>query len=327
MVRYVRVMNKNASNPPQDRDPLEVLRADLARGDQALAGVAPVLVHLLAQSGQTMVSDETLAQLRGMIDHLAEQLITSLLGQNDIDPALSVVKADLIRHLSGSTHLLSHCYAVAVEGQLTRRFEGELNLDQVLSPLLQELIASKDEATAELAMLLLSAQARFVQSQARMSLPLAELPADLFRHVISVASNIVTDDAGIDQDVASASLREKFDEADSRLALLARLVTTLGGGKSAALNLEHAGFAMFASALASNSGQPRELAVLACSEKQHTRFAFTMKAAGMQPEDVERAMSIVHSQVDLPETFADLSAQGAAAMLGKSPTNTPGSGR
>lgn len=321
MLRYVRAMSNDAMNNPTDTDPLTALRAELARGDQALAGVAPVLVHLLGQSGQSLVSDQTLAHLRGMMDDLARQLLTQLASQGvdeqTIDP---VLKHDLANRLSGNTQLLSHCFALCAEAQLSQRLEREHHIDQVLSPLMQELIASSDEALAELAMSTMVAQGRFVQSQSRMSLPIQELPADLFRQVIAISQAVLANDTNEQFELASAKLKEQFDEAGSRIALLSHLITSLRGGASVALNLEHGGLALFASALASITGQPRELAVLGCSEQQHARLAFGLRAAALPSEQIERVMAIVHPQIDLSSAFTNLSAQAAQDMLSQLPT-------
>jgi len=321
MPRYTRAMSNDAMNNPSDTDPLTALRAELVRGDQALAGVAPVLVHLLSQSGQSLVSDQTLAHLRGMMDDLAGQLLTQLAPANGegqlFDPS---VKQDLANRLSSNTQLLSHCFALSVEAQIGERLERELHIDRVLSPLMQELIASSDAALAELAMGTMAAQGRFVQTQSRMSLPVKELPADLFRQVIAISQAVLGSESNESFELAGAKLKEQYDEAGSRIALLAHLITSLRGGASAALNLEHGGVALFASALASITQQPRELAVLGCSERQHARLAFSLRAAGMAPEQIEQVMVILHPQIDLSAAFANLSAQAAQDMLSQLPT-------
>jgi len=303
-------------NTPMDTDPLIALRAELARGDQALAGVAPILVHLLSQSGQSLVSDQTLAHLRGMMDDLANQLLTRLTQVNGqgqvIDPSL---KQDLANRLSGNTQLLSHCFALSVEAQICQRLEREHHIDQVMSPLMQELVASNNDILAELAMSTMAAQGRFVQTQSRMSLPVMELPADLFRQVIAVSQAVLADDANEAFELASAKLKEQFDEAGSRIALLSNLITSLRGGVTAALNLEHGGLALFASALSNITRQPRELAVLGCSDRQHARLAFGLRAAGLAAEPIEQVMAILHPQIDLPAAFTNLSSQAAQDML------------
>ena len=319
MLRYVRAMSNDAMNTPLDTDPLNALGAELARGDQALAGVAPVLVHLLAQPGQALVSDQTVAQLRGMTDNLAAQLLENLA----VSPAEKAdVQHALCNRLSGNTQLLSHCYALSVEAQVGQRLQRDLHIDQVLSPLLQELIASDDEELAELAMMAMAAQARFVQAQTRMTLPVEELPAELFRQALKASHETLTEHGVETAKAADSQLKDRFDEGKGRIALFTRVVTALRGAAGAALNLEHGGLALFATALASLTQQPRELAVLGCTERQHARLAFGLRAASLSAEHVERALAIVHPQIDLPASFANLSSQAAKAMLGKSVAGT-----
>ncbi len=323
MMRYVRVMNTNVPPIPRDDDPMDYLRADLARGDRALAGIAPVLVKMLAGPSAVLISDRTLAQLRGMIGALASQLLLALRdvamqekdSQNQYD--------ELVFKLSSNTQLLSHCYALSVEGQLAHHFESTLHIDQTASPLLQNSL-NADGEIAKLAAGAFSAQSRFIQGQARMSLDLRDLPADLFRIAISSATAMLSSDAGIDLDVTSASLRESYDEASSRLALLTRLVTGLPGGASAALDLEQAGLSLFASALSSLTGLPRELAVLACTEGQHTRLGFMLKACAIPQAKIDILMSQIHPKVVLPSSFAELDSGAAAVVINSTPQSGSG---
>ena len=53
-----------------------LLRQELVLGDQALAGVAPVLSHMLSSPGQSLVSDDIVARMRGMLGDLARPLLS-----------------------------------------------------------------------------------------------------------------------------------------------------------------------------------------------------------------------------------------------------------
>jgi hypothetical protein len=81
-----------------------------------------------------------------------------------------------------------------------------------------------------------------------MQLPLGELPAELL-HGVLVALHVAAEDDGEAASRASMSA-QNYDEASTRLGLLARLVAAMGPGSVAALALAHGGVAMFASALA-----------------------------------------------------------------------------
>src|SRR3546814_4629440 len=62
---------------PQGNDVEAVMRQELALGDRALASVAPVLGHLLATPGQSLVSDDLVARMRGMLADIARQLLAA----------------------------------------------------------------------------------------------------------------------------------------------------------------------------------------------------------------------------------------------------------
>ncbi|MFN5779780.1 MAG: hypothetical protein ACK44O_09970, partial [Novosphingobium sp.] len=105
----------------------------------------------------------------------------------DHDPAaVDQVIATLVERAA----LLNHIHAQALEFQLGERLQARIALDPVLSPLLQALIASPDSTTAASAMALLAAQARYVQAQRRMQLPVGELPADLFHAILQTVRGL-----------------------------------------------------------------------------------------------------------------------------------------
>lgn len=311
-------MSEAAKHTVHEPEVESLLRHELTMGDQALAGVAPVLSHMLTTPGQALVSDDIVARMRGMLGDLARQLLLSQsrvsgerlsgLAQRDAADALA-------ERLAGSSTILSHCYALAVEGLLSKRLEEELSLDPVLSPLWQELIASEREETAELAMAAMAAQARFIQAQRRMDLPLDELPADLFHEALVILGRSPLSPGPQIQFSLEAALRGEFDESTGRLGLLGRLVGSMKGAASAALSLDHGGVALFASTLAHLTRQPRELAVLACHERQAARLALSLRAAGLKPAEVARQFMLLHGDFALPEGFDDLSPEQARDLL------------
>lgn len=305
-----------ASDTP---DVESILKDALAKGDRALSGVTPVLTHLLANTGDSLVSDAIVARIRGMLSDISAQLLQAASADDDM------IDEQCLDHfaeeLSEDSAVLSHCYALAIEGYLSERFEQRAKIDQVLTPLLQELIASDQPAVGELAMACLAAQSRFVQSQRRMQLPLGELPAELFFAILRRWENHCKRHDLAIQDASSQSLRQRYDEGASRMGQFARLVSAMRGGVHAALDLKHAGLALFASALSAATRQPRELAVLACHERQTARLALTLRAANLNPDAIEKQILIVESAERMPPGLENISPQRASVLLGHSTTD------
>ena len=286
-----------------------ILRDELARENRALRSVAPVISHMLETPGHSLVNDAIVARVRGMVGDLARQLLGGEPG------AVHELVDQLGDRLSADSHILNHLYAVAMEGHLTERLEQRSSVDPVLSPLLQELIASDRPAVAELAMATLAAQSRFLQSQRRMALPLGELPAELFALIVSIFEEA---QLGLDaHEVTRAGKyhRAQYDEGAGRIGLCARLVSAMGKGSIAALELDHAGLALFATAISARARQPRAFAVLACHERQAARLALSLRAAGLDGEGVERQFLLLEPAELLPEGLSSVSSERARELL------------
>ncbi|WP_298466638.1 hypothetical protein [uncultured Erythrobacter sp.] len=299
-----------------------VLKDELARSDRALSGVTPVLSHLLAGEGHSLVSDAIVARLRGMLFDLARQL--AFASFDSADPFRDEEVDRFADQLSGDSAVLSHCYAIAMEGHLIERLEQRSMVDPVLSPLLQELIASEKPAVGELAMSAMVAQSRFVQNQRRMQLPLAELPAELFGAVIRSWDKHCERLELLQRATASQELKHSYDEGATRVGLLSRLISAMRGGSAAALNLEHAGFALFVTSLGMQTKQPRELAVLACHERQAARLALSLRAAGLDANAIEQQFLLIEPEEGLPVGIGDIAAHDAQAMLSRSNASAAG---
>lgn len=313
-------MNENAAQALTQVPVESVLRDELAHGDALLGTIAPILRHLLANDDHSLFSDEIIARVRGMMDHVARQLLDALAvaGGHDGDGQHPGEQRDvLIEAFVAHPGLLAHVHALALEWQLSERLEARLSLDPVLSPLLQALIASPDNGMAATAMALLASQARFVQCQRRMQLPLAELPGDLLHAVIRTLHLAAGDRADLAA-TAEAAIRAVYAEGRSRLGLIARIITGMGAGATAALSVTHGGVAMFLSAMALASGQERDLAVLATNEGQLARLALALRASGMKPQTVGEQFVSIHPDVSLPEGFDQLGSDRAAALLARS---------
>ncbi|MFC0589229.1 hypothetical protein ACFFF7_07375 [Novosphingobium aquiterrae] len=300
----------------------DLLREDLMAADAQIGTYGPILRHLLASNEHSIFSDEIIARVRGMVSNLAEQVLDELAQAQGHTADRQLDTADIAQvaaALMANPGLIGHCHALAIEWHLTERLQGRLALDPVLSPLLQALIASSDTATATHAMALLASQARFAQTQRRMQLPQTELPGDLLHHTLVVLRGFASGDPEIraHTDIAEAAIRSRFDEGRSRLGLIARLVTAMGGGATAALSITHAGTAMFLTALAMASGQERDLAVLSTCEGQYARLALSLRAAGLKPQAVEEQFLALYPDITLPENFDQLGADRAAALIAR----------
>jgi len=273
------------------------MRDGLARGDGVIAGVGPVLRHLLVNDDRDYFADDILAALRGMIADVARQLA------GEDAPVLARALVDV-------PGLVAQAHALAVEGQLTRRLRETQGLDPVLSPLTQALIASPRGDLAALAMQVLAAQARFVQQQRRMQWPLAELPADLLHGALQARQAVSGEDA-----VSDAALRAEYDEGVTRLSLLARLIAQIGAGSLAALDLSHAGVALFATALAQAGGQGRGPALLSMLSRHAERLVLGLRAGGLSASGVEAVLLVLHPGARPPEGLGRIDAERAARLL------------
>lgn len=298
----------------------DVLRHELAQGDAVQGTVAPVLRHLLSTSDNAVFSDEILARVRGMKTSLAMQLLDALAAaggeverhDHDLDDLFEMAET-----LAANPAMLGHLHALALEWQLTERLQRRLALDPVLSPLLQSLVASSEPNTAATAMKLVAAQARFIQTQRRMAIALHELPGDLFHGALLAMRTLAGAEPEIDERAARAeqTLRKSYVEADSRLGLIAQLVTGMGSNAGAALGVADAGAAMFLSALSLASGQDRDLSVMTTNESQLARLALSLRAAGMKPASIEEQLMALHGDIALPEGFALITSDRAAGIL------------
>ena len=306
------------SVPMNRSDPTSVeseLASALTRADRALRGVAPVISHMLDASGEALVNDAILARLRGMLSHIARQAFAAIeQTERSYEPGLGEVDA-FTDQLAEDTAILGHLYAVAVEGLLTEKLEREAAIDPVLSPLLQELIASDHPQIAELAMKVLAAQSRFMQSQSRMELALEELPASLFERVLKQADCFAGCD---DARHGLLKLKRGFDEAAGRLGLLARLTSGMRKGAIAGLSMDHAGLGLFVSCIAELSGQAREVAVLSCHERQSARLAIALRSLGLENEQIEKQLQMLGPGALHADNLSSISPEHARAMLERS---------
>lgn len=297
-----------------------LLRDELARGDAMLSTATPILRHLLANEDQALFSDEVVARVRGMMADLARQLLHA-----QAEAALIADRAGFLAEredalaavLIDEPALLAHAHALTLEAKLALQLQARCNIDAVLSPLLQELVASKDDVLAGSAMAVIAAQARFIQHHRRMALPLGELPGELF-HKALLGLRSQAGDREEAAALAERSLRDAYDEAHGRLGLLSRLVMRMGKTAPRALDVSNAGLAIFATALAMASDQERELTVASFSDRQFARLALALRAAGLKQPAIEEQLLLLHPGFPLPEGFDELRADRASLLLAAS---------
>lgn len=309
---------------PQDIEHL--LRTELEAADTAFANTRPILRHLLRNDDHSIFSDQIVARVRGMLHDVARQLVVALAEAGDErDPQAGAHEAaeELAGAFMENPAMLGHAHALAIEWQLTERLQTRLSLDPVLSPLVQEMISSGDPATSSSAMALLAAQARFGQSQRRMELPATELPGDLFHaalmtmhaHAADFSGDHAADHAESNAAKAEDALRKRYEERRSRLGLTERLITALRGDAARALSIEHAGVALFLTALAIGSGQDRDQVIMTTTETQTARLALSLAACGLKADAVAAQFLALHPDVDLPQGIEALLPDRAAAIL------------
>ena len=305
--------------PEASHDPAAIaLREALARADGVLARVNPILEHLLATPDHSLFSEELVARIGGMCRNLAAQVLRAqaeATGEAGREAFAELHSDELAGHLFACPRILSHCHSLGMEWQLATRMEAQYGLDPVLSPGIQDLIASTDEGQASTAMATLAAQARFAQSQKRMELPLAELSADLFHEVLLAWRRFNGERRSDAMIRAEAKLRNTYDESGSRLSLLARLVAGIADGNRELLSIDKTGVALFATALAVRSGQPRPLAILATNEGQAARLALSLRAAGLDAQEANAQLLRINPQADPHPALIAISPEEARTML------------
>ena len=293
------------------------MRAELAHGDAIIATTGPVLHHLLVNDDQTLFSDQVIARVRGMMVDIARQLLFATAEEiGNIDTAGFAAEHvnDVAVSLLGHSALLSFAHALTIEAQTTERLGQRSGIDPVLSSLLQELIASPDTEIAAGAMRVLAAQARFTQQQRRMSLPIGELPDDLFDLSLSVLRGELPEhEAAIAK--VEARIREQHDPSARRIGQIGQLINAMRHEAGRAIDVDHAGVAIFATGLAMAIDQARENVILSLGEKQCARLALSLLSAGLKHTDVEDQFLFLHPEIELPEGFETLTRDRAAAML------------
>lgn len=310
-------MSEPTNAGPSAESVEDMLRGELAQGDVILSTARPILRHLLATDDHALFSDEVIARIRGMMVHLARQMLFAVAEElKESDRGAFVAKRQdlLASALLEDTALLGHAHALSIEAQLADRLQVRNGIDPVLSPLLQDLAASSEKSVATAAMRVLAAQARFMQHQRRMELPLSELPAELF-HAVTKALRGALLDHPAEARAVRDRLREEYDESERRIGQITRMIIGLKKKARSALAVDQAGLAIFSTALSMTADQDRDVVLLSLGENQCARLAISLRAAGLGQAEVEEQFLYLHPEVALPSGLDALPADRAAALL------------
>lgn len=298
------------------------MRGELAHGDIIIATARPILRHLLANDDHALFSDEVIARIRGMMLSLSREMLLALARKVQaeefgrfIEERVEVLAVSLLE----DPDFLGHAHALTIEAQIAERLQQRSGIDPVLSPLFQELAASNDEAIAGSAMRALSAQARFMQQQRRMELPLNELPEQLFKAALTRFLEYAGDHAARAEQ-AAATLREQYDPEQRRVGQIIQLISAMQHRAPRALEVDNSGVSVFATALSMASDQKRDIVILSLGENQCARLALSLRAAGLGQKAVEEQFLYLHPDITLPEGFETLRSDRAAAMLAAAQT-------
>ena len=79
-----------------------------------------------------------------------------------------------------------------------------------------------------------------------------------------------------------------------------------------------AGVALFLSALALRSGQPRDIVAVSTNVRQQARLALGLRAAGLKPQDIEAQLLRLHPESMPPGGLADIGTREALDLLTRS---------
>lgn len=297
----------------------DLLRDELAASEQFRTGAGSILRHLLRNDDRSMFSDEIIARVRGILRNIAAEALGA--GQEGLHGEPGRVSEPAVEALVGSLveipSLLAHVHAITLEWQLSDLLASRVALDPVLSPLLQGRIASAQPDESGAAMLLLTAQARFMQVVRRMEFPVCELPGDLFHLVLLALRANGAHDHAADARAAAAetALRARYDERRTRLALLEQVLVGMGGEAAGALNLPTAGVALFLTALALGSRQDRDEAAFSTTDSQIGKLTLLLSASGLKGEALVGQLAVLHPDFDLPDGLALIRPDVSAAIL------------
>lgn len=290
------------------------LRELLALGERTRRNLPQQLRHRIGVADPSLFDDELVARTRGLLVDLTEQLAGDRPYGLDTGAHLDGRDA-ILRALFDQPALLAHCHGLALEFRLMRRLAKDADIDSLLPPVLQELIASPMEEVSRLASAALAAQTRFIRNMERMQLPLRQLPGELLHVVLGIGRERLKD--MIVSDAVEHAVRTSYDEGATRLALFARLANKTDYLGTRGWQLEEAGVPLFLASLSMADGQGHYDAVLLTTQSQMVRLALTLRTLGCNPRAVNRNLYLLHDEIALP-VIAGIEPGTASAMLAES---------
>ncbi|WP_260922342.1 hypothetical protein [Novosphingobium sp. 9] len=298
------------------------MRVQLMQGDAVAQEARPILRHLLQQDSNDLFSEEIVARVKGMIRSLANALQDAIFADDHYTEAAQrdMVENDFFHLLVVDEAMLQHLHAMALEYQVTQRLQARLSLDAVTSPLVRELIASSDMQLQSLAMAYLAAQARWCQSQRRMAITVAELPAAQFDVIMAALHGVAAEHSVVGERLPDCvrRLKEARGLGRCRLDLARSIVDALPVDAEKALSIEHAGVGLFVSTLAGALGEVRDQVAFSLHASQSARLLLQLRAAGLRAAAVELQFVMIHPGLPLPMGIETLGADRAAEVLAQS---------
>ena len=150
---------------------------------EALSDVIGSRVSVLLQDGM-------IARTCGLLTHLASQLMVAPANLADPEACYKrqlAVLASLIDHQD----LVVYCHALALEYHQIYQLKYNVDLDLLLSPMMQDLVTSSDQETAQLAAEVLASQMSFLSDMTHMRLLISNLPSNLVSRLKSSICGIV----------------------------------------------------------------------------------------------------------------------------------------
>ncbi|MGB7407843.1 MAG: hypothetical protein WA908_05005 [Pontixanthobacter sp.] len=268
--------------------------------------VKPALRYWLEGTDRIVLSDQVVAQVRGMVASIANQLLTA------VERRSSENTQQLFAAFIESDQLLRHCHAVAIEGILTKRLYREAAIDPVNSSILSSRALSSDD---DVATAVLNRQRSFILNQDRMVLPIGALPRKIFAVVVELLERT---SRGFGEPIDPsdfAGLRKGFDESESRLDVLEQLTAATPENALNALDIRKSGVALFLSALARSAHQTRTDIVFATGQEQVVRMALSMFAAGLNQAEIDSQFALLHPELAVPSIIDGMNKTEARELL------------
>lgn len=290
------------------------LRRAFANADRASDFGRSVFAHIAHTPILDVVSEESWSRTYAALASLAMGVLDGLVGAVGVHHQPAEVDV-VLRVLSECQALVEHLRADVIEWQLTQRLHDTLALDPVSSPVLQQLVVQPDHRAAATAFL--AAQMRWCQSHARMYMALADLPPAVQGQVCAVIQALGAGEPDLADraNALCADMRNAYDPAADREVCATQALEHMSLEFADALRVQEMGVAVFLTALARLTMQPRATVTGWTERAQAPRLAVALRAAGMSPGDIQQQLFAFHGDAGLGAGVAEIEPQQASAML------------